>query len=221
MNKRIILFSVLVFSIFFVSSASATTDWLDKDAWSDRPSYAEDISIEYSPTDRIEKRETVKRCVDYDNDSIECNEYENVSKPTDSVFIFNFTSSNNEYLGDGDVRTNLVIGLNDLSLNTLMETTFLMSESEYIDWFNQNYYYEEGNITGADLDELQTDLKGMYADGSNTNIRASKVNSYSITSLQPFRAEADTTIVFRFNDFKTGSFKVSDLVNVEVTSSID
>lgn len=210
-----------MFLVAGIGSAASQTDWLEKDAWNEKPNYAENISIDYKATDRIRERISKKTCTTENTTSENTTFCKNESFKGQKVSIFKFDSSNNDYLGNGNVRTNLVIGLNDLSLNTLMETTFLMSESEYINWFNKNYYYENGNITSSKLDSLQQNIQNMYTDGSNTNIKAAKINSYTITSLYPFRAEANTTMVFKFNDFRSGSFKVSDLVTVEVSSSLE
>jgi len=201
--------------------------WLNKPAWNDYPDYAGNISIEYSATDLIEKRETREVCTSYSNTTSEngtqvetCDNYENETVAGEKVPIFNITGNSKLYLGDGHVRTNLTIGLNELSANTLKESTILMSEDKYISWFNGNYYYNESNITSSDLDELQGKLRSMSARGGNTNLLATRINGLEVESLDPFRASADTTMVFRFNDFRYGSFVLSELIRVEVNSGI-
>jgi len=227
-----------VFTVAFVFSGLAAAAsvgqefedsiyWLNKPAWNDYPNYAENISIEYSATDLIEKRETREVCTSYSNTILEngtqvetCDSYENETVAGENVPIFNITGNSNVYLGDGHVRTNLTIGLNELSTNTLKETTLLMSEDEYITWFNQNYYYNGSDITSSDVDKLQGQVRDMSARGDNTNLQASRINSLEIDSVDPFRASADTTMVFRFNDFRSGSIILSDLIEVRVESSI-
>jgi len=201
--------------------------WLSKPAWEDRPSYAEDITIQYSATNLIQKRETREVCTSYINTTLvngtkveTCDSYENETFTGENMPIFNITGDSNAYLGDGHVRTNLTIRLNELSTNTLKETTSLMSEDEYINWFNQNYYYNGSNITSSDVDKLQQKVRDMSARGENTNLQASRINSLEIHSLDPFRASANTTMVFRFNDFRSGSIILSDLIEVKVESNI-
>jgi len=207
-------------------SITDSMEWLQKDAWSDRPSYAENISIQYSATDLIQERVTREVCsgdnlINETSGQFYCNgTMENQTMPGGNAPIFDISGNSNAYLGNGHVRTNLTVGLNELSTQTLKETTFLMDESEYVNWFNQNYYYKGSNITGSEVDELQSKLTSMSAHGENTNLKATRFNSLEITSIYPFRASADTTMVFRFNDFRSGSFVLSDLVSVEVDSSI-
>ena len=231
------LLSALVLGLVLFSSGLAASDsvsddfqdamyWLEKPAWNDLPSYAEDSSIEYRATDLIQERVTRETCTEYNEtnstDGIpECINYENETVPGSNAPIFNVESGNWSYLGNGNVRTNITIGLNELSTQTLKESTFLMDEDEYINWFNQRYYYNKSNITSSELDDLQDKLKSMSAYADNTNLKASQINSLEITSLSPFRASADMTMVFRFNDFRTGSFVLSDLYGVEVKSGLE
>jgi hypothetical protein len=239
MHERLKLATIAVLVIGVAAAPSVAADdsvgesleealyWLEKPAWDDRPSYAENIELEYSATDLIQKRETRQVCTGYNNTTLdngttvqECDSYENQSFAGENAPIFNITGNNNSYLGDGHVRTNLTIGTNELSTQTLKQTTFLMNRSKYVDWFNQRYYYNSSNITSEEVDELENKLQSMSAYGSNTNLKATQVNSLEITSLDPFKASADTTMVFRFNDFKTGSFVLSDLIRVWVKSDI-
>ena len=234
MKDRIKVAAILVLVTGFAAAGGAATNgsatdelresmyWLQKPAWDDRPSYAENISIQYSPTDLIQKRETIEVCSSYTTTAnfSKCESYENQSYAGQSVPIFDIESGSNSYLGDGHVRTNLSIGLNELSTKTLKQTTSLSSESEYIDWFNERYYYNGTNITSSDVETLENRLFSMSARGQNTNLLATRFNSLKVHSVSPFRATANSTMVFRFEDFKSGSFVLSDLMRVEVASNI-
>ena len=200
--------------------------WLEKPAWSDRPSYAEDITLQYRATDLIQERATRETCngeqlLNESSGRFYCNgSMINETVPGESVPVFEISGRNNSYLGNGHVRSNLTVGLNELSTETLKQTTFLLDRSEYIEWFNQHYYYNGSNITDSDVDQLEDKLLSMGAHGSNTRLKASQINSLEVTGLFPFRASADMTMVFRFNDFRSGKFVLSDLISVEVDSSI-
>lgn len=226
-NKAIALILTGFLMVSFVGASSVGTEfensmyWLQKPAWTDLPSYAEDTSIQYSATDLIQERVTREVCTDYNYTSMECLKLENKTMPGSNAPVLSVKSGNWSYLGNGNVRTNISIGLNELSTQTLKESTFLMNEQEYIKWFNQRYYYDGGNITSPDVDELQAGLKSMSVYGGKTNLRASRINSLEITSLSPFRASADVTMVLRFDDFRTGSFVLSDLYRVEVDSGLE
>jgi hypothetical protein len=238
MYERLKLATIILLAAGFATAGAAATNgsvtdeltesmyWLQKPAWDDRPSYAENISIQYSPTDLIQKRETREVCTEYGNETNSttglrnCLSYENQTFAGESVPIFDIQSGENAYLGDGHVRTNLSIGLNELSTKTLKQTTLLLSESDYIDWFNERYYYNGRNITSSDVGALEDRLFSMSARGQNTNLLASRFNSLKVDSVSPFRASANTTMVFRFEDFRSGSFVLSDLMRVEVASGI-
>jgi len=230
LSKRLRLASIILLLVGFAGSAvPASGDfqseqyWLEKSAWEDRPSYAEEINVQYSPTDLIQKRETREVCASYTNTTdgtITCEDYENETHAGSDIPVFNITSGRSKYLGNGYIRTNLEIEVNQLSTNILKESTFLMSESEYITWFNERYYYNGTNITGSELDNLQDKLSSISARGGNTNLLATRTNSFEIQSADPFEATANTTMVFRFEDFRSGSFVLSDLIRTEVNSGL-
>jgi hypothetical protein len=208
-------------ALLFLSAASGA-DWLDKPAWQDRPVYAQDLEISISPTDLIQERESREVCASYSNETLEngstietCDSYENETFAGANARVFNITGRDVVYLGDGYVRSEVTVGLNTLSQKTLEESTLVLTESEYVDWFNDNYLYDEGNITSAEVDELQGKVTDLSGRGENTVIVASRVNSIDLVS-----RSADMTLVFQFNDFRSGVLTVSDLFTVEVESSI-
>lgn len=227
MNKNHLLIFTLFAVLIAVPSATAQTGsyWIEKPVWQDLPVYAREINIEYSPTGLIQERITETECKEYVNQSTEngtttvCDSYRNYSIPGPPAPIFDIESGETSYLGNGHIRTDLSIGLNEISAQTLKENTFLMTEAEYINWFNQNYYYNGTDITGPDIDDLQERIERMSAEGGNTNILGSRLNSFEITSLSPFRAEAGVTSVFRLKNFRSGSFIISDIVKVKVQTS--
>jgi len=219
MARKVVFLSAV--ALLFLSAASGA-DWLDKPAWQDRPVYVQDLDISISPKDLIQERESREVCSSYSNMTLdngttiqECDSYENEIFAGSNAGVFDITGRDVVYLGDGYVRSKVTVGLNTLSQKTLEESTLVLTESEYVDWFNDNYLYDEGNITSAGLDELQAKVMDLSGRGENTVIVASRVNSIDLVS-----QSADMTLVFRFNDFRSGVLTVSDLFTVEVESSI-
>lgn len=210
-------------AILFLSLGTASTDWLEKPVWQDRPGYAEDLSISIAPTDLIQEREYREVCIQYSNTTLdngttiqECDSYQNESYAGSIAGVYDITNRDVVYLGDGYVSSNVTVSLNRVSKNTLKESFYLMGEDTYLGWFNSNYFYNGGNMTVSDLDSLQESVQGLSPEGENTDIVASRVNTIDLDS-----GSADMTLIFRFNNFRSGVLTVSDLFNVEVESSIE
>lgn len=219
--KKLIL-SLLI--LLTISQAAAQTDWLNKPTWHDRPKYAEDFDININPTDLIQEKNWIEECTSFKNttDGTICESFENVSRVSGNANIYNVTvnQSSNQYLGKGVVRTNLTISTNPLSVKTLKASIGLISDQEYAEWFNQRYYYNKSNITASQVSNLTDKFGDLTASSADTKIKASKLNDFTIESTFPLEASAHVTMVFKFNDFRTGRFTISDLTTIEVESSI-
>lgn len=81
----------LILLICGFAAAATENYWLDKPEWTDRPSYAENFTIQYQATDLIQKREAREVCTKYNetSSSIECLNYENQTVAGQGVSIFN------------------------------------------------------------------------------------------------------------------------------------
>ncbi len=217
-----VLLAALVLSVPAVSLSES--EWLSEPEWNDRPAYVEDITLSYSATDLVTEKNTRQVCTSYTNTTTEngtvnrtCDSFGNEFYEAGKVEVLDFTAVNEEYLGNGVVRSNLSIGSTEIVLEVLKADTFLSSDPEFRSWFNERYYYGGGNITGSQVDELRSKVKSA-AVGDNSRVLAARVNGFSVDSLDPFTVSADVTAVIRFEDYRSSGFTVADLVSVEVES---
>lgn len=214
-------------------SAYNESYWLQKDAWSDTPSYAQDIDIGISPTNLIQKRNYREKCTSYTNTTssngstiTKCDNYVNESYSGSGKKIIDIVAGNSSYLGNGNVRTKITFSGNELSKRTLLagsDLSYLVygelfTKNDYVSWFNQRYYYNNSNITVSDLEVLKDKIKNISATGQKTSLKASRIRDVSFS--QQKGIVFDSTIVLHFNNFSSGTINLSNLLNIEVNSEI-
>jgi len=80
-TKAVSILLAVCFLFSFVGAASVGEEfenamyWLEKPAWNDLPSYAEDSSIQYSATDLIQEHVTRETCTEYNTTVFRFNDF--------------------------------------------------------------------------------------------------------------------------------------------------